>query len=140
MVSVSVSKSNLKVSALCEAVSHFYAGAVSGEFVAFGRILPVELSTDGTMPEDTPLLTVPLAKVNTEGAPICSHGIDKLNDTAEPTALIRSAFTPQHDQNCIVVLVRTIVPLNSHGPRVGSLPLYSDAWLATRKGWRESKQ
>ena len=104
VVSVSVSKSNLKVSAFCEAVGHFYAGAVSGEFAAFGRTLPVGLSTDGKMPEDTPLLTVPLAKVNAEGAPIYSHGIEKLNDTAEPTALIRNAFTAQHDQNCIVVL------------------------------------
>ena len=36
--------------------------------------------------------------------PVYSHGIEKLNDTAEPTALIRNAFTAQHDQNCIVVL------------------------------------
>lgn len=104
VVSVSVSKSNLKAAALCEAVGRFYAGVVSGAFSAAGRTLPIGLSTDGKMPEDTPLLTVPLSKVNAEGAPVYSHGIDKLNDTAEPTALIRNAFTAQHDQNCIVVL------------------------------------
>jgi inosine-uridine nucleoside N-ribohydrolase len=104
VVSVSVSKSNLKAAAFCEAVGRFYAGAVSGDFAAAGRTLPVGLSTDGKMPEDTPLLTVPLAKVNSEGAPVYSHGIQKLNDTADPTALIRNAFTAQHDQNCIVVL------------------------------------
>jgi len=101
VVSVSVTKSNLKAAAFCEAVGRFYAGA----FSAVGRTLPVGLATDGKMPEDTPLFTVPLAKVNAEGAPVYSHGIEKPNDTAEPTALIRNAFTAQHDQNCIVVLV-----------------------------------
>ena len=105
VVSVSVTKSNLKAAAFCEAIGRFYAGAVSGAFSAVGRTLPVGLATDGKMPEDTPILTVPLAKVNAEGAPVYSHGIEKLNDTAEPTALIRNAFTAQHDQNCIVVLV-----------------------------------
>ena len=105
VVSVSVTKSNLKAAAFCEAVGRFYAGAVSGAFSAVGRTLPVGLATDGKMPEDTPLLSVPLSKVNAEGAPVYSHGIEKLNDTAEPAALIRNAFTAQHDQNCIVVLV-----------------------------------
>jgi len=104
VVSVSVTKSNLKAAAFCEAVGRFYAGAVSGAFSAVGRTLPVGLATDGNMPEDMPLFTVPLAKVNAEGAPVYSHGIEKLNDTAEPTPLIRNAFTAQHDQNCIVVL------------------------------------
>ena len=51
------------------------------------------------------MLTVPLSKQNAEGEPLYSHGIRKLNDTAEVTALIRNSFTAQHDQNCIVVLV-----------------------------------
>lgn len=104
VVSVSVSKSNLKSAALCEAIGRFYAGAVSGAFFAFGRTLPVGFSTDGMMPEDTPMLTEPLAKKNAEGAPVYDHGIHDLNDTAEPAALIRNAFTAQHDQNAIVVL------------------------------------
>ena len=104
VVSVSITKSNLKAAAYCEAVGRFYAGAVSGAFSAVGRTLPVGLATDGKMPEDMPLFTVPLAKVNADGAPVYSHGIEKLNDTAEPTPLIRNAFTAQHDQNCIVVL------------------------------------
>ena len=56
------------------------------------------------MDEDTPMLTVPLAKRNAEGAPVYDHGIHKLNDTAEVAALIRNAFTAQYDQNAIVVL------------------------------------
>jgi inosine-uridine nucleoside N-ribohydrolase len=47
---------------------------------------------------------VPLAKKNADGAPVYSHGIHKLNDTAEVTALIRNAFTAQQDQNSVVIV------------------------------------
>jgi purine nucleosidase len=104
VVSVSVSKPNLKAAAFCEAVGRFYAGAVSGAFGGFGRTLPIGLAAPGKMDEDTPMLTVPLAKRNAEGTPIYDHGIHKLNDTAEVAALIRNAFTAQFDQNAIVVL------------------------------------
>lgn len=104
LVSVSVSKSNLKAAAFCEAIGRFYAGAVSGAFNTAGRALPVGLSSDGKMSEETPMLTVPLSKRNAEGALVYYHGIEKLNDTADPIAVIRNAFTAQHDQNCIVVL------------------------------------
>jgi Inosine-uridine preferring nucleoside hydrolase len=104
VVSMSVSKSNLKSSAFCEVVGRFYAGAVSGAFGGVGRTLPVGLSTDGITPEDTPMLAVPLARKTPEGAPVYPHGIQTLNDTAETPALIRNAFTSQHDQNAIVVL------------------------------------
>jgi len=50
------------------------------------------------------MLTVPLSKKNADGAPVYSHGIEKLNDTAEVTALIRNAFTAQQDQNAVVIL------------------------------------
>ncbi len=104
VVAVSVSKSNLQAAAFCEVVGRFYAGAVSGAFGGFGRTLPIGLSTDGKMPEDTAMLTAPLAKRNAEGAPAYVHGIHKLIDTAEVPALIRNALTAQHDQNAIVVL------------------------------------
>ena len=104
VVAVSVTKSNLKAAAFCEAVGTFYLGAVSGAFGGFGRTLPIGLSTDGKMPEDTPMLTGPLAGRNAEGAPLYPHGIDHLNDTAEVRALIRNALTAQQDQNAIVVL------------------------------------
>lgn len=104
VVSISVTKSNLKAAAFCEVVSRFYAGAVSGAFGAFGRTLPVGLSDSGWMAEDTPMITAPLARKNAEGAPVYEHGIRKLTDTAEAPAVIRNAFTSQYDQNSIVVL------------------------------------
>jgi len=58
ITSVSVSTCNLKAAAFCDAVSRFYAGAISPEFRAFFRGLPVGLATDGKLPEDTPMLSV----------------------------------------------------------------------------------
>jgi inosine-uridine nucleoside N-ribohydrolase len=48
------------------------------------------------MPDDTPMVAIPSSKY--------PHNIRKRNDTAEPTALIRNAFTAQNDQNSVVVL------------------------------------
>jgi inosine-uridine nucleoside N-ribohydrolase len=105
VVSVSISKPNLKAAALAEVIGRFYAGAVSGAFGAVGRTLPIGVATGGSMSDDTPMLTGPLAKKNAEGKLVYEHGIHKLIDTAEVPALIRNAFTSQHDQNCVVVVV-----------------------------------
>ncbi|HET7008513.1 MAG TPA: nucleoside hydrolase [Candidatus Binatia bacterium] len=104
VISLSVSKPNLKAAALCEAIARFYGGASSGAFGAVGRTMPVGLADEGKSPEDTPMLTVPLSRRNGEGAPLYSHGIEKLTDTAEVRALIRNALTQQPDQNSVVVL------------------------------------
>jgi len=47
VVSVSVSKPNLKAAAFCETVGRFYAGTVSSGFGGLGRTLPIGLSSDG---------------------------------------------------------------------------------------------
>jgi hypothetical protein len=104
VISLSVSKPNLKAAALCEAIARFYNGASSGAFGAVGRTLPVGLADEGKSKEDTPMLTVPLSRLNGEGAPLYNHGIDNLNDTAEVRALIRNALSQQPDQSCVVVL------------------------------------
>ncbi len=104
MVSVSVSRSNISSASFSEAIGRFYAGAVSGDFGAIGRNLPVGLATDGRINGETPMLSVPLDKKDKEGKPVYAHGIHQLVDTAEVSALIRNAFTSQYDQNCIVVL------------------------------------
>src|ERR1700704_1649956 len=65
VVSVSVSRANLSSAAYCEAVGRFYAGAVNGGFAGagLGRNLPVGLASDGKSKEETPMLSVPLAKM-----------------------------------------------------------------------------
>ncbi|MEO8130772.1 MAG: nucleoside hydrolase [Bryobacteraceae bacterium] len=104
VISVSVSRANLSSAAFCEAVGRFYAGAVNGGFGGVGRTLPVGLADYGKEREETPMLSVPLAKMTPDGKPLYAHGIHKLNDTAEVPALIRNAFTSQYDQNSIAIL------------------------------------
>ncbi len=104
IIALSVSKPNLKAAAFCEAIARFYAGASSGAFGAVGRTLPVGMAEHGNQPEDTPMLTTPLAKRTEDGKPLYSHGIEKLTDTAEVRALIRNALAQQPDQSCIVIL------------------------------------
>jgi inosine-uridine nucleoside N-ribohydrolase len=104
IVSVSVSNANLQAAAFCEAVGNFYAGSLTNEFEGFGKALPVGLATDSAMANESSQLRLPLGRVNAKGEPLYKHSIKKLNDTAEPRAVIRNALTAQHDQNCIVVL------------------------------------
>lgn len=104
ILALSVSKPNLKSAAFCEAIARFYGGASSGAFGAMGRTLPVGLADEGKLPEDTPMLIVPLAKRGEDGKPIYGHGIEKLSDTGEVRAVLRNAIVAQADQSCVVVL------------------------------------
>lgn len=104
VVSVSVSKANLKSAALAEVIGRFYAGAVSGAFAAVGRTLPVGLSDRGKMPEDTPIFKI-LDKKNEKGEAVYQHGINRMIDTAEIAPLLRNALTSQQDNNSMVVMV-----------------------------------
>ena len=100
VISLSVSKPNLKAAAFCEVVARFYAGTLNS---GFGRVPPIGMAETGARPEDTPMLTA-LDRKNAGGAALYPYTIHKLNDTAEVPALIRNAFTAQHDGNCVVVL------------------------------------
>ncbi|MBM3802155.1 MAG: hypothetical protein FJW26_07555 [Acidimicrobiia bacterium] len=104
VVSVSVSNANLQAAAFCEAVGNYYAGSLSSEFEGFGRALPVGLASNSATTQESSQLRLPLSRVSEEGNPLYKYSIRKLNDTAEPRAVIRNALTAQHDQNCIVVL------------------------------------
>lgn len=107
LISVSVSKSNLKAAALCEAIGGFYSDHSNRQIperFRRRRMLPVGLSVAGKMPEDTALISGVLGKQKDDGTPLYEHGIHKLNDTADCAALIRNAFTAQQDANCITIL------------------------------------
>src|SRR5262245_989250 len=121
VISLSVSKPNLKAAALCEAIGRFYAGAASGAFGAVGRTLPIGLADQGQAPEDTPMLTEPLSRKDEGGKPLYNHGVEKFSDTAEVRALIRNAMSAQHDQNCVVILTGPATnlarALDLHGAR-----------------------
>lgn len=104
LVAVTVSRPNLKAAAYCEAVGQFYAGSVNAAFGGSPRTLPVGMALSGKLPEDAPLFAAPLAREDGEGRPVYHPGIQKLNDTADPIAVIRNALTAQYDDNAIVLV------------------------------------
>lgn len=103
VVSVSVSKANLKSAALADAIMRFYITATMGQFASFARTLPVGFADDGKLPGDSPIFEAVLGKRDAEGKPVYPTSIQHLNDTAEPGALLRNALTAQHDGNAAVV-------------------------------------
>jgi hypothetical protein len=88
MTSLSVSRNNLKTAAFCDLVGRFYGASLS-----IGMAVNVAAST--SVP---PMISTVLAKS------IYNRTVEKLNDTADPVALIRNALTSQQDQNSVVVL------------------------------------
>jgi len=104
VVAVSTTNPTLASAAFCEVMGRFYAGAVSAQFAAAGRTLPVGMATSGIRKMETPMLLEPLARKGADGAPVYNHGIQGLVDTADPAAVVRNAFTAQHDQNAALVL------------------------------------
>ncbi len=100
LASVSVINPDLQAAAFCDVIGRFYASSGDLSPSGFVHTLPVGLSTDRKVPADgdVPMLKAALA------ATTAKSDIVKLNDTAEPTALIRNALTAQYDDNSIVIL------------------------------------
>jgi inosine-uridine nucleoside N-ribohydrolase len=103
VVATTISKQNLKAAALCDAIARFYAGDVSGAYMAAGRTLPVGLAASGANPADTPMLGV-LGKRGDQGQPVYRHGIESLEDTADPLNVLRNALSAQHPGNAVIVV------------------------------------
>ena len=105
VVAVSVSRPALDGAIFCDVVSRFYAGTASGGNAVNGRKLPVGLADAGPLTQgDAPFVEGPLARRNDQGKPLYVSDIHRAKDTAEPTALLRNAFTAQFDGNAVVVL------------------------------------
>jgi hypothetical protein len=129
VVSVSTTRSNLKSAAFGEVLARFYAGppAEAGT-VAFARPLaPIGMAGDSSLAGDTAVLRAVIGKKTAEGAPAWPHSIDRLNDTADPVALIRNALTAQNDANCVVALAGPATNL------VGAMDLPGVLDLISRK-------
>ena len=119
VVSLSVPTNNLHAAGFTELLGRFYAGAVSGSFGAVGRTLPVGMAT-GKPVEDSPVLKVVLAN------PAYAHGINHLNDTADPRAMLRNALTAQHDLNAVFVLAGPATNLAALLDLPGAKPWIAD--------------
>ncbi|HEV2446707.1 MAG TPA: hypothetical protein VGS58_12320, partial [Candidatus Sulfopaludibacter sp.] len=92
VISLSVSKPNLKAAQCCDAIARLYMG----EPGPFTPPLSVGMAESGPAPGDTPLLAAVTARFPGK--------VQKLNDTADPVPLIRNMLTAQTDGNASVVL------------------------------------
>jgi hypothetical protein len=93
VISVSTTKSSLKAAIFADILVRFYAGEPN----AFAGPIPIGLSLSGAMHDDTPIIEAVVAKPY-------PRSIARMNDTADPLAVIRNALSAQFDQNAIVVL------------------------------------
>ncbi len=116
VISVTTSKPSLNSATFADILVRFYTGEPGGFFPA----QPIGMATSGKGAEDTPLVTSVLAKEY-------GRGIKKLNDTADPVATIRNAFSAQFDGNAAVVLAGPATNL------VGLLALPASKELIARK-------
>ncbi len=105
---VSTSRNSLQIAAFLDLVQRFYAGFQRGGFPGNRAPDPVGMATAGPASKDVPpMLEAALAK------PVYERGIQKLNDTADATALIRNGLSAQYDENGAVVLAGPPVNLLS---------------------------
>ena len=97
---VSTSRFNLQTAAFLDVVARFFAAELAGDFVPNKIPLPIGMHSAGKQTDAVPpMLSAALTKVGAEGSPVYPRGIEKLNDTADPVALMRNALTAQVDQN-----------------------------------------
>src|SRR5262249_50806477 len=75
----------------------------TGEPGPFAGPTPIGLALGKASP-DTPLITAVLGKTTPDGKPAFARAIQRMNDTADPQALIRNALSAQFDANAIVFL------------------------------------
>jgi hypothetical protein len=99
VVGVIVSRPNLKSAEFADLLVRFY----TGEPGPFSVVQPIGLTLASRPVPDTPLADVPLARQTPEGKPLYPRSIAKLDDTADPVALIRNNLSAQFEDNAIMV-------------------------------------
>lgn len=100
VIAVSITRSSLRAAAFTEALTRFYLGDPG----PFGRPFPIGVTEEGPLRGDPPMAAAVLDRQNAEGKPQYSRSIEKWNDTADPAALIRNAFTAQNDGNATTMM------------------------------------
>jgi hypothetical protein len=94
VLSVSTTKSSLQAAVFADVLVRFY----TGEPGPFAGAMPIGLALSGKMAAPNAMLEA------VTGNAKYARNIVKMNDTADPLAVIRNAFSAQFDQNAIVVL------------------------------------
>ena len=112
--SASTSRFNLKSAAFLDLVARFFGADLAGDFVPNKIPMPIGMATAGKQSDAVPpMVSAVLSKVGPDGVPVYPRGIAKVNDTADPVALLRNALTAQTDMNGALVLAGPPVNLLS---------------------------
>ncbi len=99
IASASTSRNNLRTAAFLDLLCRFYSGARGGGPGPNRLAMPVGMYADGAADaQSSPIAEAALARTAYD------RGIEKLNDTAEPVALMRNALSAQNDRSAVVVL------------------------------------
>jgi len=101
VISISITRSSLQAAAFADVLARFYLGE-PGPFG--GGNLAIGVTEGSKLKDDPPMAAEPLARQTDEGKPQYVCDIHKWNDTADPAALIRNAYSAQFDQNAITLL------------------------------------
>ncbi len=102
--SVSVSRNSLPTAAFCDLMVRFYRGERPGA-PPRGASVPIGMLGDGpVIVRAPPMIASVLDRRGPDGGPLYPRGIERLNDTADPVAVVRNALTAQPDRNAVVVL------------------------------------
>src|SRR5260370_3961428 len=117
VLSVSTTKSSLAAAIFADVLVRFY----TGEPGPFAPPIPIGLSLSGKMADPNPMLAAVTRNAK------YARTIVKINDTADPLALIRNALSAQFDQNAVVVLTGPATNL------AGLLALPGNAALIAQK-------
>ena len=106
VISVSITRSNLKSAQAEEAITNFYsAGPVVGGTGFGGGSDKVGLATDGKLTEDTPIVNAVLSKKTADGKSAYSVQIRNILDTADSPVTMRNMLLAQNDENAAIVVV-----------------------------------
>jgi len=103
VASLSVNHTPLEGAAFSDAIAHFYTASAAGVGISSGR-LAVGFAPPPSTIAPGAMLTEPLARRGADGKPVYSTDVTDITQTADVSALWRSALTAQDDDHAIVAI------------------------------------
>src|SRR5579862_4566440 len=97
---VTMPRPNLAIAGYLDVIERYYRGPAGN----FAQVPPIGMNTEGPPGETSPAFVLPLQKKKPDGTPVYQNQVQGVNQTGDPTLLIRNYLQAQYDQNCFFVL------------------------------------
>jgi hypothetical protein len=97
---VTMSRPNLAVAGYLDVIERYYRGPAGN----FSQVPPIGLCIEGSPGETSPAYVEPFQKRKLDGTPVYQNEVKGVNQTGDPTLLIRNYLQAQYDQNCFFIL------------------------------------